>query len=134
MPLPDAAQRIAACHPGARVRVELIGGEVIQLPLQPKAVEPLPIDAEIVRQIERDQKLSEALSELAALRQDLNAASARTDATIAQVLVTLSEKQAATVAHIEQLMALITQPVQPVYDANGLLIGARRVPKLVAVA
>lgn len=117
----DAVRRIADCAPGRRVLVEL--------PIAPKAAEAAgPSMADVAlgilqRDAARDR---EAIDNQAAATAKLEAAMQAMEATM-QSMITAQKSIAESVI---QLAAIMRQPVRPLYDAKGILIGAQRVEKL----
>ena len=121
MPTPEAVNRIAQCAPGKRVTVIL--------PIEAKAPEvPEASMAEVCFAIlKRDQiRDRESIEQLAQAVGNMGEMVASLKGTMESMVQT----QKAVAVLVAKVADTLGQPMKPVYDARGMLVGARRVEKL----
>lgn len=122
----DAVRRIADCAPGKRVLVD-VAGKLSELPVVAKAVEPAgPSVDQIALELLHAVKDRGAIDKQTMALQTLELAVKA----MGQSLQSIIEAQTSIAGAIANLATIMGQPVQPMYDAKGVLIGAKRVEKL----
>jgi hypothetical protein len=126
MPAPEMLARIEALAPGKRVTVVNAQGEAHALPLaaQTETAQKLA---------ELDLQIRSTMGVVASIASGLNEIVARVEKVLSAVenaAQNVASDQAEVARSIARLNATLAQPVKPIYDAKGILIGARRVEKL----
>lgn len=124
----DAAQlmRIEALAPGKRVTVINANGVSHALPNNDQA--------EAAQKIaELDLQIRSTMGVVASIAAGLNEIVVRVEKVLIAVesaAQNVAADQAEVARSIARLNATLAQPVKPIYDAKGILIGARRVERL----
>lgn len=130
MPTPDFVKRVAALASAGinhRIRVSDIDGKVYDL-IPGLDETPARLTAE-QRFEELDTQLRTTMSMVNALALKLDSISERLESMLT-VLQGAVAGQARFSESADRLAEALNMPIEPIYDANGKLIGARRVPHL----
>lgn len=133
MRTPNAVRNVAALAPGKGVRI--VGPDGIHRILSADDAEPTPEPSAAItaKLAELDAQVRATVGIVAALAATVNAMAERAAAAITAIK-TVADATTANQTHIERsldaLERTMAMPTKPVYDAKGLLIGARRVDKL----
>lgn len=119
-------RRIEALAPGKRITVINSNGQSHALPNNDQA--------EAAQKIaELDVQIRSTMGVVASIAAGLNEIVIRVEKVLSAVETTtksVAADQAEVARSIARLNATLAQPVQPIFDSKGILIGARRVEKL----